>query len=258
MIAVDIELDVIVVNYKTYDDLQSFIDSYYNLTDSTVTNLVVVDVEGDPRQVVAASNVVRFDENIGYARACNFGANVTSAPYLAFFNADTVLKNGVLDLCVQALRDHSDWGVVGPLQVDEQGRVTHAGIFGTHAEPRHRAWKSKVNPALRDVREAITVSGSAYFTKRETWNELKSCDIYCRIAPDAEGAFLPTPHFYEETWYSYHAHSHGWKVMYLGTAEMIHKWHKASPVGGKAEKEYMPISREMFRRACDEHGIDRD
>jgi GT2 family glycosyltransferase len=73
-----------------------------------------------------------------------------------------------------------------------------------------------------------------------------------------KGRFLPTPHYYEETWVSYAARHKGWKVMYFGEAVMEHEWHQASKVGGEAERTHMPVSRQMFRDACDHFGIERD
>lgn len=83
------------------------------------------------------------------------------------------------------------------------------------------------------------------------------CEVYQQLHPGVGGAFLPTTHYYEETWYCYHVASHGYKVMYFGEAEMVHRWHKSSAQGGWADRQ-MPISRAQFRAACDAHGIERD
>jgi GT2 family glycosyltransferase len=137
--------------------------------------------------------------------------------------------------------------------------ITHAGIFGTNDKPALRGWKRPDDGQFDEIRDdALSVSGSAYFIKRLCWDELTNCSKYRKIAPDAVGAFLPTPHYYEETFCSYHAREHGWKVVYDGETSMVHKWHKASPVGGVAEKKHMPESRKMFRAACDMHGITHD
>jgi GT2 family glycosyltransferase len=176
---------------------------------------------------------------------------------LAAFNADTVLTPHVLEDCVNALHQNEDWGVLGPHQVDKQGLTTHAGIFGTNDAPQHRAWHQKDSPEYHDIQEAVTVSGSAYFVKRSVWDKLTVCPIYAEKYPEALGAFLPTPHYYEETFCSYHSRAHGFKVMYYGMASMIHKWHTATPLGGWAE-EQLPISQGIFREMCDLHGISHD
>jgi hypothetical protein len=107
------------------------------------------------------------------------------------------------------------------------------------------------------VVEAVTVSGSAFFVKRSVWRELTYCPLFTDVVPDAVGAMLPTPHYYEETWVSWHAWGHGYKVVYYGPVVVGHKWHRASPIGGFAD-QVMAVSREMFRAACDHHGLSHD
>jgi hypothetical protein len=101
------------------------------------------------------------------------------------------------------------------------------------------------------------VSGSAYFIKRKVWDFLTECPTYREVAPKARGAFLPTSHYFEETFCSYHAQAHGWKVMYYGPVVIRHEWHQASPVGGWAERQF-PVSQKYFREACGRHGIPCD
>lgn len=266
--AVSNGLDVIVVNYRTPDDIAEFVQSYRDNLPAVESSLWLCNVhpkDDDFRQCRSLLEEVEtpafhlpFVENVGYARAVNRAAQYSNRRVLAIFNADVVLTPGALQRCYDAITSHPDWGVLGPLQVNEQGRVTSTGIFGSQREPRWRGWQVPVRPEWRDVREdAVTVSGSAYFIRREVWDFLTACEIYNSVHPEAEGAFLPTLHYYEETWCSYHAIEHGWKVVYYGEVEIIHKWHKASPVGGWAETQQKK-SQAMFRQMCDYHGIERD
>lgn len=260
-------LSLVVANYQTPDDLTCFLKSVADHPPTCDWDLTAVNVCSRPEDRLAVEAwqdvlpirwVINFPDNVGYARACNRAANMLEPQrdVIAFFNADVEATKGSLDRCHEALMAHNDWGVLGPRQVNERGRMTHAGIFGTHASPIHRGWQEKDRQDYEDVRSAVTVSGSAYFVKRSVWEELTRCAIYRSVA-EAEGAFLPTQHYYEETWCSYHAFAHGHRVMYFGEATMIHKWHRASPVGGFADQE-MPRSRELFRRACDAHFIPHD
>lgn len=257
-------IDVIVCNYKTPEDLEAFVRSYRAFPASVPTKLWVVDVDPSRAQVLRDLNLVEGGDfyishpwNIGYARAVNDAAHRGVHDVLAIFNADVELTQGSLDKCYEALMTHARWGVVGPLQTDGEQRVTHGGIFGTLSAPRHRGWKQRVDPSWRDVRIAVSVSGSAYFICRDVWTMLTDCPIYAEKYPDATGAFLPTPHYYEETWCSYHAQAHGLEVVFFGEVEVTHHWHRASPVGGWAEDQ-MPASQALFRQMCDEHGIPHD
>ena len=85
------------------------------------------------------------------------------------------------------------------------------------------------------------------------WDELSDC----YQQPSGSGAFLETPHYYEETFCSDHAKSHGYKVVYFGESTFIHKWHQSSPIGGSADRK-MTKSRDMYREACERLGIDHE
>lgn len=262
-------VDVVVVNYKTYDDLIKFIRSYeYQLSDDIDSELIIIDVEVDgdqydhAKEILAQFKHLKFqywpiDTNCGYSGACNFASTTTDGEVIAFFNADTQLHEDTLKVCYEELMSHDDWAVVGPMQVNSQGKITHAGIFGTNEKPLLRAWQSRKLDEVRDVREAISVSGSAYFVKRKAWDDARHDPRWVAMYPNVDGALLPTPHYYEETWFSYFIRELGWKVIYMGTVDMIHEWHQASRVG-EIERLHMETSRSMFRNACDFVGIPRD
>lgn len=258
-------VDCVVVNYHTMQDLSQFVMSYGH--DPVESSLFVVNVEesyneaSDTRKLLSkipGAQHHSFLENVGYATACNYGANQGDREVIAFFNADTQLYDDTLSKCHDALMSNRSWGIVGPLQIRRDGRVTHGGIFGTPTQPVHRGWMKTKTSDYRDVQEAVSVMGSAFFIKRVVWEELTQCSLYSDVAPDAAGAFLPTPHYFEETFCAYHAREHGYKVVYYGPAMMIHEWHQASPVGGATEKIHYKVSQQMFRDACDHHGIEHD
>lgn len=257
-------LDAVVVNYLTPDDLEGFLESWAaNAPDWC--SLSVVNVDPGPRDVEIAKSYNRLwsaywqhDTNVGYAYSCNYALSESEADVVAVFNADTRILPGTIEPLYENLMKHEDWGVVGPRQVDDAGLLTHAGILGTQEKPVLRGWMKPDSSAFCDVVEdAVSVMGSAYFVKRDCWTELTTCPVFQEQHPNTPGAFLPTQHYYEETWCSYHARAHGWKVVYYGLSKMIHRWHKASPVGGLADKQFS-VSQKTFRAMCDSHNIARD
>ena len=162
--------------------------------------------------------------------------------------------------------------VYGPKQRDEKGNITHAGIFGTNTKPQHRGWKAKDpgDELFRDTLGAVTVSGSAYFVKKAVWENLTYDPQYIELlgylvgsgkVPSwsilSDGAFLPTPHYYEETWCSYFARHRGYSVIYDGHVSIGHSWHASSDVGGEQDSMFK-VSQSIFRDACDLMGIERD
>lgn len=256
-------VDIVVVAWKSPTDLRGFLNSWLDAQISIPTDLWVVLNEFGSEDIDVASqypsvHVILNTENEGYARAVNQGVKQGDRPVVGIFNADTRFLPRVVEKCNQALRAHKEWAVLGPRTVDDDGMLTNAGVVGSQAEPQIRFWKERDRGQADDVlTECPTVFGAAYFIKRSVWNELTDCSEFRKVAPDAEGAFLPTPHYYEETYCSYHARHHGYKCVYYGPVHMVHRWHKASPVGGFADSLF-EVSRKTFREACDAHSIEHD
>lgn len=251
-------LQVICVNYKTASDLSGFLDSI----DEDIPHITTVaNVCPEEEDLLAAkrTNVdhhATFDENVGYARAVNYCSSQSQAPYIGIFNADVVLSPQVLTTAVALMEQNPSWGALGPRQVDDQNRITAGGIFGTNVHPQHRGWMAyDDNVSFSDIREdSVTLAGSALVVRRECWYEMMDCPVFRDSFPSADGAFGVTPMYYEETLFVYHLIHHGWKAVYYGPLKIVHKWHRASPVGGYAEQQ-MPISQEIFRAFCANHDI---
>lgn len=261
-------VDIIVVNYRTPNDLRGFVRSLEKNRPKVPHTLTIVNVAPTQEDHATAwdlmsSNIGNWDyvfssENVGYGTAVNNAGARRSLPVIAAFNADTRIQNGVVESCYKALMRNPEWGILGPRQVDSHGKIVHGGIYGSNSSREDRSWKKQATETnFTEVKSAVTVSGSAFFIKRDIWNRLTECPLYQEAAPGAKGPFLPTPHYYEETYCSYHARDHGWDVVYYGAATMTHKWHQASRMGGYAEKS-LKRSRTMFREACDLHGIEHD
>jgi len=250
-------VDVVVVNYHTDELLYDFIESYEKSWFEGCT-LTVVDVEGGRDMVdttIPASLWITTSQNIGYARACNLGAEKGKNDVILLANADTLLEPDAFSQCYGALEHFAEWGILGPRQVDDNNRITAGGIFGTETNIGQRGWQEYDHGQYSDIRDdAKSVSGSLYFIKRSVWQELTDCPYMQQYSPGIKGAFIETPHYYEETACSYHARAHGYKIVFYGPARMVHLWHRASPHGGRADQQ-VETSKAMMRDFCRQHGI---
>lgn len=261
-------MELVVVAYHSTSDLERFVASYERCQPELLeTTLTIVLVEATDEEIAATQRLGRADAlyahptNVGYNVACNEAARENGSLYpldtIGFFNADTELKPGVLEGCYAHLQAPGV-GIVGPRQVNRLGQITHAGIAGTHTAPAHRGWQQPDRGQFNDVIDVVTVSGSAYFIRRDVYERLADCLIFRESDPDATGAWLTCQHYFSETWISYHAHAHGIKVRYVGDVPaMIHEWHQASPQGGIGEQNWN-ADQAKFRKACDDHGIAHD
>jgi GT2 family glycosyltransferase len=250
-------VDVVVVNYHTELLLTDFVDSYDEFKFDGCT-LTVIDVEGTEAEPPVPRNRMdhyqAFRMNVGYGAACNVGALKGTNDVILLANADTLLTSG-FQQCYNELVEHKDWAVLGPRQVDGENRITAGGIFGSNRAPQQRGWNQNDVGQFSDIRpDAVTVSGALYFIKRAVWRELTDCEEFQKAQPDSRGAFLETPHYFEETFCSLHARAHGYNITYYGPVVMPHFWHKASAHGGWADRQFN-VSQQMHREACALHGI---
>ena len=266
-------IDLCVVNYNTKELLQRFMDTLHGdfITSGKVWDLSICDNgSSDGSFEWLQENKDKYyitngwqKENIGYSAACNFMASSTYGSIIGLLNADVwMTSQDLIDIC-NIFSDNPDIHILGPKQRNEDGYITHAGIVGTNTAPRHRGWMvhDPDDILFRDQQECVTVSGSAYFIRRSVWNALTNDPEYQKMYPEAVGAFLPTPHYYEETWCSYFARHRGYNVVYDGSVSIGHSWHASSPKPGEgyshADAQFK-TSQSIFRKACDELGIERD
>lgn len=266
-------IDLCVVNYNTRPMLNRFLDSLHSdlRYSAKLWNLHISDNGStDDSFDWLQKNQDKYlidkgykSENIGYSAACNMMANKSDADIICLLNADVWLTSSDIAEVQKIFDLNPNIHILGPKQRDESGRITHAGIVGTNTKPKHRGWREydPDDKYYKDRVECVTVSGSAYFIKREVWNALTNNEKYRELYPDAIGAFLPTPHYYEETWCSYFARHLGYNVVYDGTVSIGHSWHASSPKPGEGYSHadaYFKTSQEIFRKACDYMGIERD
>jgi GT2 family glycosyltransferase len=70
---------------------------------------------------------LRFCENLGFSRACNMGAKVSSGDIIIFLNNDTIISNDFVTPILNVFA-HDDAGIVGSKLFYENGDIQHAGI----------------------------------------------------------------------------------------------------------------------------------
>lgn len=259
-------IDLCVINYNTKDKLERLVSS---LTaegyKDCLFNLLIADngsTDGSVdwlKESPPGFARTMLNENVGYSAACNQLAYHGSGDIIGLLNADVWFNEDDILAIQKSFDDNPSQAIMGPKQRDEAGYITHAGIFGPNTAPKHRGWKQydPEDKLFRDRQQACTVSGSAYFVRRSVWEEMTNHSDYQKVAPGATGAFLPTPHYYEETWCSYFARHLGYEVWYDGTISIGHSWHASSKIGGHADG-YFKMSQKIFRQACDTLGIERD
>ena len=123
------DLSIAVVSYNTRDLLLDCLQSVRDRTADVDYELIVVDNasrDGSAEAVRAGFpdvTVLANAENVGFARACNQAASVSSGRYLLLLNSDTIMQKSALRTMVTCLDRHLDVGAVSCLQRNADGRV---------------------------------------------------------------------------------------------------------------------------------------
>jgi len=89
--------------------------------------IIIVDnnsTDGSEEYLPAKFQRVKFifnNENLGFAKACNQGFEISSGTYVLFLNPDTILTETCLKDCVSFFETHADAGAAGVRMLNEKG-----------------------------------------------------------------------------------------------------------------------------------------
>lgn len=123
--------------------------------------------------------VIRNQENLGFAKACNQGAKAARGRYLVFLNNGTIPQPGWLDALVREVEDHADVAVVGSKLLYPDGTIQHAGVAFSRAwfTPYHLYRGCPADaPAVNRRREFQSVTGACMLVRREVFEEVGGFD----------------------------------------------------------------------------------
>ena len=168
--------------------------------------------------------LIRNEENLGFAAACNQGARCSEADYLLFLNPDTRLGKNSLDVPARFLSavENRDVGIVGIQLVDNRGRVSPTcrrfpmpSHYWNQTLGLQRISKSRFPTGGMedwdhgDPRQVDQVMGAFFFVRSGVFVTLGGFD---------ERFFV----YFEEVDFSLRARQAGWRSMYLSEAQVFH------------------------------------
>jgi len=220
---------VLIVNYKSYDELGNCLKSLlpYRRPDDEV---VVVDYESDAGALSASIDgragvtVVARPDNLGFAAGVNMAATRAHSRYLMMLNPDTALEGPVIQVLEDWMTNHPDVGAAGPRVLNDDGSTQATArrfpdlttAFGGRSTwlTRHFPgnWLSRHNLSAKDAHEPVDVdwvSGVCLMTPRELFNRLGGLD---------ERFFM----YWEDADYCYRVREAGLRRSYLPVAAVRH------------------------------------
>lgn len=122
-------LSVIIINYNGGDYLKRTIDSLEKdlaqfkypaevlVVDNASTDNSLTLISGRSAQI----KIISLPQNLGYARAANFGARSSCGQYLLFLNNDVDILPGLIDQLTSFLSTHPDYAAVAPAVLNPDG-----------------------------------------------------------------------------------------------------------------------------------------
>lgn len=225
-------VSLIIVNYNACECLVACVSSALD----QVGEVIVVDNASSDNSVERLTTVfpgdrrlkiVRNRENLGFAAACNIGAERSIGSYLFFLNPDCVLAWDSVSHLLRVLGEHLDVGMVGGLLVNPDG-TEQAG--GRRAIPT--PWRSFVRafglsyfadrwprlfldfhlhkqPLPTHPIEVEAISGAGMLVRREAMRDVGCWD---------EGYFLHC----EDLDLCMALRRKGWKIMFVPDVRIMH------------------------------------
>ncbi|MEY4011463.1 MAG: hypothetical protein RIT22_587 [Bacteroidota bacterium] len=124
-----VDISIIIVNYKSWNDLKECLQSIVSITSDRFTmEIIVIDNQSNDGRIEEFRNLfpsISFIENTGnngFANGCNTGAAIAKGNYLFFLNPDTIIsENAIYDLWLNA-SDYKDVGVFCCTQINENNK----------------------------------------------------------------------------------------------------------------------------------------
>ena len=138
--------------------------------------VVIVDnhsTDGTPHflnQLSGDIQIIRNNDNFGFAKACNQGARVARGRFLIFLNNDTIPLNNWLTALVAEVTSHPDVGVVGSKLLYEDDTIQHAGVvFSREGLMPYHLYRCfhRDHPAVNQRRTFQSVTAACMLIRRE-------------------------------------------------------------------------------------------
>ena len=220
----DVRVAVVIVNYRSYPELQACLAALEPGPAGTV--VIVVDQQSDPAAAGSIEEsfphirLLRMPGNDGFAAGVNRGARETGAAYLLLLNPDTIAEPGLCTWLADWMDAHPRVGVTGPRLRNDDGSIqASARRFPdcTTAIAGRSSWLTRALPGNRLSRRNLPaldtatiepvdvdwVSGACMMIRRDVFEALGGLDEgffmywedadFCRRAAHAGGGRCTVP-----------------------------------------------------------------
>ena len=190
------DVSIIIVNYKTCSLTLNCLESIYQMTSGVDFEVILVDNHSADGSVdiigkkFPSVKLVENNNNVGFGRANNVGANCSSGKYLFLLNSDTILVENVVKVFFDYMEKHNEYAACGCNLVDKEGRevACHGNLPSLFMEimsnPLGRVFSSYYKNYLSigqtisygNISDTGYISGADIFVRAEIFNQFKGFD----------------------------------------------------------------------------------
>jgi hypothetical protein len=248
-------IHIVIVNWNSGRQLQECLASFQAISSDEVSLVAVTVVDNastdhsaDALTCVAPLNVIRNEENRGFAAACNQGAAGAQLDYLLFLNPDTRLTAGSLERPALYLQAGERVGVVGIQLFDAAGNIARNtarapspwSMIGSSIG-LDRLMPSVFKPHFvtewphDETRTVDQVMGAFFLVRRSVFEALGGFD---------ERFFV----YFEDMDFAVRARELGWSSVFLATAQAFHRGQGTSDAATATRMFYFARSRIVYAR----------
>ena len=246
------DVSIVIVNWHSIDFTKDCLASIEAAIAPLDYEIIVVDNASEPAAClelgrrVSHTHVICSHSNVGFAIASNLGATQSSGRNILFLNPDTIILGEAIQKMVHKLDSHSDIGAVGAKLLNKDQTVQSSCVrpfptifnqlFAVDAlkrrTPRLSVWGTKalLPENIDGCHEVDALSGACILVRRSVF--------------EAVGGFSTDFFMYaEDTDLCYKIRRHGWAVLYVGEAQIVH-------LGGQSsEKTDVGLSDVIMRQS---------
>lgn len=222
------DLSIVIVTYNSQSEIlkclnsieeQSSIDHEVIVVDNASMDDTCLQVAGRFPAVL----LIRNEENLGFAAACNVGIERSVGRHVSLVNPDAEILDGALDKMVAFLDEYPSYGMVGPKVVTSNGSLSMVG-----ARRFPSGWWDM---SKRQIGELIGLSLDHHHLMKD-WDHMSSrevdaltgaCMVVRREAIEAAG--MLDPYFFlmvEDVEWCRRIRDAGWPAYYYADAEVLH------------------------------------
>ncbi len=240
-------VSIVIVSWNVKELLANCLASIYETTAGLTVEIIVVDSNsGDGTAELIGRDfphvkLLALADNVGFSRGNNLGIGVSTGDYIFLLNPDTLVKPEAIQQLAAYLNDHPEAGIVGPRTLNEDGTTQSTrrrfpslltGLFES-------TWLQGIAPKqamrryyVQDMPDDGTfqvdwVQGSALMFRREVFAQIGGMD---------EGFMM----YSEELDWCKRAVLAGWRVDYVGSAQIVH-------FGGKSSEQAPALTHIRFQ-----------